>query len=106
MPRLSCILRSRNFSGTRVATIPVVARKYYNAGMMRPVADAAAMNLRTATQLMGMRVPPRVKKVPALRRRLPILMMPAIIEPVIIRHGGQNLGSVVAKTPSLQPQIS
>ena len=70
--------------------------------MLRPALEAAAMNLRTATTMAGLRVPPRVKRIPAVRRRLPIMMLPEMTQPVIIRHAGQNLGSAVSGAKILQ----
>jgi hypothetical protein len=95
-----------HFSGIRVATFSFVARKYYNAGMMRPVVEAAAMNLQTASPLAGIRVPPRVRKIPALRRRLPIVMAPEFVQSVIIRHAVPNVGGVVGGTQPVQSQLA
>jgi hypothetical protein len=105
-PKRVLSFAQHHFSGTRVATFLFVARKYYNAGMMRPVVEAAAMNLQTASPLAGIRVPPRVRKIPALRRRLPIVMAPEFVQSVIIRHAGQNLGSVVGEPQPLQPRLA
>jgi len=67
-------------------------------------AAIAAINLRMATiQLAGLRVPPRARKVPTVRRRLPVTMFTHDAEPVIIRHALQNLGSVaVSETQPIQ----
>jgi hypothetical protein len=71
-----------------------VARKFQVPESSRAAAQAAVMNLRMAmAQCVGLRVAPRVKKVPAVRRRLPVTMLPAPSQPVIIRHASQNLGS-------------
>lgn len=67
--------------------------------MVRTPADNAALNLRMATmQLAGLRIPPRVRTVPTLRRRLPVTVISEPPQPVIIRHVGQNLGSRVSET--------
>lgn len=79
-----------------------MARKYSNAGMMRPAREAAALNLRTTAAPAGMRVPPRARKIPVVCRRLPVLMTPEAVQPVIIRHAGQNLGSAAIE-PRLRP---
>jgi hypothetical protein len=69
-------------------------------------AAIAAINLRMATiQLAGQRVPPRVRKVPAVRRRLPVTIFADAGQPVIIRHALQNLGSAVSEIqPSQSPR--
>jgi len=80
-----------------------VARKFQVQESFSAAAKTAAMNLRMATiQLSGLRVPPRVRKVPTLRRRLPITMLPEYSQPVIIRHTGQNLGSLVSEARPVQ----
>ena len=66
-------------------------------------AAIAAINLRMATiHLAGLRVPPRVRKIPTVRRRLPVTMFPQEVQPVIIRHALQNLGSAVSETQPAQ----
>jgi hypothetical protein len=68
-------------------------------------AAIAAINLRMATiQLAGLRVPPRARKVPAVRRRLPVTIFPQTAQPVIIRQALQNLGS--AAVSGIQPSQS
>ena len=71
--------------------------------MVRPAADNAAMNLRMATmQLAGLRIPPRVRTVPPLRRRLPVTTVVEPVQPVNIRHVRQNLGTPVAEPRLVQ----
>ena len=68
-------------------------------------AAIAAINLRMAKiQLAGLRVPPRARKVPVVRRRLPVTMFPDAVQPVIIRHTLQNLGSPAVS--EIQPSQS
>jgi hypothetical protein len=68
-------------------------------------AAIAAINLRMATiQLAGLRVPPRARKIPTVRRRLPVTIFPGVVQPVIIRHAFQNLGSAVVS--EIQPSQS
>jgi hypothetical protein len=69
-------------------------------------AAIAAINLRMATiQLGGQRVPPRVRKVPTVRRRLPVTISPNEVQQVNIRHALQNLGSAFSETrPSQSPR--
>ena len=68
-------------------------------------AAIAAINLRMATiQLAGLRVPPRARKVPAVRRRLPVTIFTEAAQPVIIRQALQNLGSAVVS--EIQPSQS
>jgi hypothetical protein len=80
-----------------------VARKFHTSGSVRSAADVAAMNLRMATmQLSGMRVPPRVRTVPTLRRRLQVTMITEPPATVIIRQSGQNLGNSVTGRRQIQ----
>ena len=66
--------------------------------MVRTVSDNAAANLRMATmQLAGLRVPPRVRTVPPLRRKLPVTAVNEPVQPVIIRHVRQNLGTFTGR---------
>jgi hypothetical protein len=83
-----------------------VARKFQVKESFPAAVKTAAMNLRMATiQSGGLRVPPRIRKVPALRRRLPITMLPEHSQPVIIRHTSQNLGSLAVKPRTLQRRM-
>lgn len=73
--------------------------------MLRTMADTAAMNLRMATmQLAGMRIPPRVRTIPSLRRRLPVTMISDPPETIVIRHAVQNMDSPVSKAQSAHSQ--
>ena len=83
----------------------LVARKYSNSVSLHVPAGVAAMNLRMATiPLAGLRVPPRVRKVPTVRRRLPVTIIPDSAQSVIIRHASQNLGSAVSEPQPVQIQ--
>jgi hypothetical protein len=84
-----------------------VAKKFHASGMVRNAVDSAALNLRMATmQLAGLRIPPRVRTVPTLRRRLPVTFVPESAQPVIMRHASQNLGSPVTETqPTQSPRV-
>ena len=84
-----------------------VARKFHASGMVRTAVDSAALNLRMATmQLVGLRIPPRVRTVPTLRRRLTVTFVPEAAQPVIMRHASQNLGSPVTETqPAQSPRV-
>ena len=80
-----------------------VAKKFHASGTVRSAVDIAAINLRMATlQLSGMRVPPRVRKVPALRRRLYVTMITDPPVTVIIRQAGQKMDSAVTGTRQTQ----
>lgn len=94
------------FYGIRIAHQPFVARKFQALGLtVRSAADSAAMNLRMATmQMAGMRLPPRVRTLPTLRRRLTVAVVPDPPRTVIIRHAGQNLGSSINETRPIQNQ--
>jgi len=71
---------------------PLVARKFQARESFPVAAKIAALNLRMATiQLDGMRDVPRVRKISAVRRRLPVTVVPGFHQEVIIRHIGQNL---------------
>jgi len=66
-------------------------------------AAIAAFTLRMATMsLAGAHVPARARKIPTMRRRLPITILNEPPQPVIIRHALQNLGSVVSGTQPIQ----
>jgi len=55
--------------------------------------------------LAGLRIPPRIRKIPTLRRRLPVTIFPQNPQPVIIRHILQNLGSAAGEMrPAQSPQ--
>jgi len=70
---------------------------------MRGVPDAAALNVRvTALQFAAIGVPPRAKRIHQPRRRLQIEGFSDIVQPVIIRHVRQNVGSVVSETRPVQ----
>jgi hypothetical protein len=80
-----------------------VAKKFHVSGQLRNAADIAALNLRMATmQLGGMRVPPRARTVPSVRRRVLVTMVTESAQSVIIRHASQNLGSPVSETRPIQ----
>ena len=75
--------------------------------MLRNAADNAAMNLRMATmQLTNLRIPPRARTLPMLRRRLPVAFGPESAQPVKMRHHSQKLGSPVSETqPTQSPRV-
>ena len=75
--------------------------------MIRPAVDSAAANLRIATMpLAGLRIPPRVRTVPALRRRLRVAIISEPPQPVVIRHVRPNLGTPVSETqPAQSPRV-
>ena len=85
----------------------LVARKFHASGMVRSATDNAAMNLRMATmQLAGLRLPPRVRTVPRLRQRLPVVFVSESALPVKIRHTSQNVGSPISETrPTQNPRV-
>ena len=67
--------------------------------------DIAAMNLRMATmQITGLRVPPRIRTIPALRRRLAVTVIPETPQAVIIRHAVHNMDTTVNGTRPIQSQ--
>lgn len=66
-------------------------------------AAIAAINVQMAkVRLPGVRMVPHVKKVPALRRRIPVTMIGTAGGPVKIRHAIQNLGSAVSEIQPVQ----
>ena len=70
---------------------------------MRDAGNGAAMNLRMATMHMaGIGLPPRVRAIPTLRRRLPITIITEPPETVIIRHVAHNLDNNVNETRQIQ----
>jgi transposase InsO family protein len=80
-----------------------VAKKYYNPGLARAAAEIAAINLRMAANpLAGVRIPPRVRKVPTVRRRLPITILTDSAQAVNIRHAAHNLGGAASEIQPAQ----
>lgn len=72
---------------------------------MRSATDTAAMNLRMATmQLVGMRIPPRVRTIPQLRKRLPITVVTDSPQAVIIRQSVHNVDTSLNETQPIQNQ--
>jgi hypothetical protein len=84
-----------------------VAKKFHPSGLVRNAADGAALNLRMATmQMAGVRIPPRVRTIPMLRRRLSVTFVAESAQPLKIRHAGQNLGSpATGKQPTQSPRV-
>lgn len=84
-----------------------MAKKINALGIVCNAANNAAMQLRLAPlPLAGLRVGPRIRTVPMLRRRLPVAFVPESTQPVKIRHPRQNLGSPVNETrPSQSPRV-
>jgi len=73
--------------------------------MTRNTTDSAVVNLRLATaQLRGTRIPPRVRAIPSLRRRVPITVVTGAPEVVNVRHAVQNMDTPVNKTLPLSNQ--
>jgi hypothetical protein len=83
----------------------LVARKSHDQNVACAVPETAVQNLRKAViQLAGLRVAPRVRKIPTMRRRLSVLMVPASPQSVNIRHTSQNLGTAVSESQPVQNQ--
>jgi hypothetical protein len=83
----------------------LVARKFQvNEGIGLATTGLAAGLQMMPVPLTGLRPAPRVRKVPALRRRVPITMLPGPIQPVIIRHAAQDLGKAVSEIQPAQNQ--
>lgn len=90
------------FWHTSCDTVPV-ARKYYNSLTVLEAMEIAALNLRTGMiPLAGLRPPPRIRKLPTVRRRLPVTIIPNTAKSVIIRHVSQNLGNVISEAQPVQ----
>jgi hypothetical protein len=63
------------------------------------------MNSRVAAMpLVGLRVPPRVRNIPTVRRRLNVAVINDPPQEIIIRHAGQNLDSAAGKSRQIQNQ--
>jgi hypothetical protein len=100
-----CAGSGRPFHGIRIAHAWTVAKKFQAPENVRTAVNTAALNLRIATmQLAGLRIPPRVRTVPSLRRRLPVITISEPSQPVIIRHVRQNLGTPIAEPQLIQNQ--
>jgi hypothetical protein len=97
--------QSRRIFWHTSCTIFRVARKFQVVGNAKAASEAAIMNLRkAATSLAGTQGRPRVRKIPTLRRRVPVTVIAESGQPVIIRHIGQNLGSVISEIRPTQSQ--
>ena len=85
-----------------------VARKIQTAGtMVRSARDSAAMKIQMPPlQFTGMRVPPRIRKIPILRRRLPVTMITDPPQTFNIRHSVKQFDTPVAESRLVQPQLA
>ncbi len=73
--------------------------------MIRNAVDGPAMNSRMATtQMTGMRIPPRVRTIPSVRRRLPVTVVSDPSVPVIIRHVVQKMDTPITEAHPVQNQ--
>jgi len=90
--------------GIRIADKVFVAKKFYAPGLMlRDAVQTATMNWQMATMpLAGIRVPPRIRTIPAMRRRLPVTMVSDPPEFVRIRQAVQNIDSNFPEPRPLQ----
>jgi hypothetical protein len=93
----------RNFFWHTSCDTSCVARKNYHHQPVRNAAETAATNLRLATfQLSGLHLPSRVRNIPLIRRRLQVTMISQAVQPVMIRHTSQNLGSLLNEIRPVQ----
>jgi hypothetical protein len=82
-----------------------VARKSYNPELSPTAVQIAAIRSRLAAiESAGQRIPPRIRRVAPVRRRLPVVMMPQPAHAVKIRHTLQNVGSGISETQPVQNQ--
>jgi hypothetical protein len=73
--------------------------------MVRNVSDGAAMNLRMATtQLAGIRIPPRVRTIPPMRRRLPVEVISEPAQVVNIRQAVPKPDTRITESVPIQNQ--
>lgn len=73
--------------------------------MVRSATDTAALHLRMATmQIAGIRVPPRVRTIPPLRRRLPVEFVFGTTEEVQVRPTAPRMDTLVTESVSIQSQ--
>lgn len=103
----SCGVRHK-FRGIRIADKSFVAKKFHVLGMvLRDATETTAVNLRNIpVQMAGMRVPPRVRTIPSLRRRLPVTVISEPPQTINIRQVAPNLGSRVNQTRQIQNQLA
>jgi hypothetical protein len=78
-----------------------VAKKFQTLTASPANAANAAMILRMTAALPGLRMT-KPRKIPAVRRRLPVAFLPAPLLPVKIGHALQNVGSAVNETRPTQ----
>ena len=82
-----------------------MARKSHDENIACSASETAGQYLRKAViQLAGLRTAPRARKIPTMRRRLSVLMVPASPQAVNIRHTSQNLGTAVSESQPVQNQ--
>lgn len=84
-----------------------VAKKFHVLGMaMRSMAEVADPILRTVTmQMAGIRVPPRARTIPSLRRRLPVTVISEPPQNIVIRQIVPNMDNRVNGTRQVQNQL-
>jgi hypothetical protein len=79
-----------------------VARKFQTQESLGTAATAGTPTM--PIPLAGLRPATRARKIPALRRRVPLVIISEHIEPVKIRHARQNVGSAVSGIQPAQSQ--
>lgn len=68
-------------------------------------AESTAAKLGLAkSQIAAKGYPYRMKKIPTLRRRIPVTFLDEKAVPVKMRHTGQNLGNVLTEIQPVQNQ--
>jgi hypothetical protein len=73
--------------------------------MVRSAADNAAMNLRMATlQMTGIRMPPRVRTIPPMRRRLNVEFVSETPQVVKLKLSVPKMDTHVTKSVPIQTQ--
>jgi hypothetical protein len=94
------------FHGIRIAEKSFVARKFHALGITpRTPADSAVMHLRMVTQqLTGIRVPPRVRNIPNVRRRLTVTVISEPPMVVIVRQRVHNMDTPITKARPVRDQ--
>ena len=103
----SCGVRHK-FRGIRIADKSFVAKKFHVLGMvLRNATETTTMNLRNLPmQMAGMRVPPRVRTIPSLRRRLPVTVISEPPQTVDIRRVVPNMDNRVNQTRQIQNPLA
>jgi hypothetical protein len=94
-----------NFLWHTICDYFAVAKKFQLQGSSGAVPNLSPEGVQIlAVPLLGLRGAPRARRIPTVRRRVPLTVIPEPAAPVIIRHAAPNVGSPVNETQPAQNQ--